>query len=816
MNVKNSSCINKLAVKTLNKSSKRNIIAVIAIALTTLLITSIISVAFSFTTASNELKFRMAGSSCTGYIDKLTDAQIGQLSNTSRVKAVGLEYRVGSYSGHPFNSKPVEISYMDENSAKWHYITLAEGHMPKAENEVVVDRVVLSELGISAELGNEVKLPVVKYGSVSNDPEYVSFVLAGIYEGNSIGPKHYVCCSKDYAEKEGCVIRTNVSTRANVFSILPKGVSETQAGSYLSQGESRTDIESILLILVFLLVIGLSGYLIIYNIFQISVVNDISYYGLLKTIGVTGRQLKKIIRIQSLVLSAIGIPLGIILGVFFGSLTAPVVLKSTILAPVADSFSLSPWIIVLSGAFALVTVFISCSKPGRIVAKISPIEAFRYNEVTVDNKNNKSVSGLVGMAVRNMSRNKKKTVLVLLSMALPTVILSLGLGFANSMSFDKYYSSDYAFKVSNNDYFNYVIPESVTGYVNDFISDHDIESIQSEINFEKCGSVYTTVGVPMVGEDKLAVVVGYDDSLFDTIEVVEGDISPIFDLSSNNVAVSIADTDAGDVKIGDVIKVTYRTVTAYDTRTNETIADDAAIERTPNEYINFELADNTVEYKVCALVDASSDLYIGYMISDSYSMILPAKKLASDANGRVYRYLEVFDTGDNEKIDKAEEYISKYCKNNGLAYKSDSTERKDFQSFENAIRSVVISLCIVLTIIGVLNYINAVLTGIISRSHEFAVLKAIGMTDKQQIRVLSTEGLFYTVVSILIGTGCYGVLHFALKAYLSSLEFVDLHFSLLPMSIVAVVFVLFGLLIPYMVYSFVSRSTVVERLRVNE
>ena len=69
-------------------------------------------------------------------------------------------------------------------------------------------------------------------------------------------------------------------------------------------------------VLAALLLIILTGYLIIYNIFQISVIKDIRFYGLLKTIGTTGKQIKKIIRRQALVLAAIGIPIGLVAGYF--------------------------------------------------------------------------------------------------------------------------------------------------------------------------------------------------------------------------------------------------------------------------------------------------------------------------------------------------------------------------------------------------------------------------------------------------------------------------------------------------------------------
>ena len=73
MNVKNSPCIRRLAIKTLKKSAKRNIIAVAAIVLTTLLITSIFSVAFSFITASRALDDRIAGCAADLYFDNIND-----------------------------------------------------------------------------------------------------------------------------------------------------------------------------------------------------------------------------------------------------------------------------------------------------------------------------------------------------------------------------------------------------------------------------------------------------------------------------------------------------------------------------------------------------------------------------------------------------------------------------------------------------------------------------------------------------------------------------------------------------------------------
>ena len=70
----------------------------------------------------------------------------------------------------------------------------------------------------------------------------------------------------------------------------------------------------------------LSGYLLIYNILYIAITKDIQFYGMLKTIGASPKQIKKIVKGQGLRLSLIGIPIGIILAVIVSFLIVPSVL----------------------------------------------------------------------------------------------------------------------------------------------------------------------------------------------------------------------------------------------------------------------------------------------------------------------------------------------------------------------------------------------------------------------------------------------------------------------------------------------------------
>lgn len=125
----------------------------------------------------------------------------------------------------------------------------------------------------------------------------------------------------------------------------------------------------------------ITGYLIIYNIFQISVIQDIQSYGQLKTLGTTKRQIKKLISKQAMLLSFIGIPFGLLIGFFVGRALVPFLMNGTVYASDAGvKVTANPIIFIGAALFALVTVIISVNKPAKIAGSVSPIEAIRYTE----------------------------------------------------------------------------------------------------------------------------------------------------------------------------------------------------------------------------------------------------------------------------------------------------------------------------------------------------------------------------------------------------------------------------------------------------
>ncbi len=130
------------------------------------------------------------------------------------------------------------------------------------------------------------------------------------------------------------------------------------------------------------------------------------------------------------------------MGYGIGAVLVPVVLRSTQLDAGITTISTSPVIFVGSVLFALLTVLLSCSKPGKMAARVSPVEATKYTDAMQTKKKQRSTRGakLHQMAFANLGRNKKKTVLVVVSLALSVTLFNALCAFVGGFSMEKYVS----------------------------------------------------------------------------------------------------------------------------------------------------------------------------------------------------------------------------------------------------------------------------------------------------------------------------------------------------------------------------------------
>ena len=126
-------------------------------------------------------------------------------------------------------------------------------------------------------------------------------------------------------------------------------------------------------------------------------------------------------------------------------------------------------------------------------------------------------------------------------------------------------------------------------------------------------------------------------------------------------------------------------------------------------------------------------------------------------------------------------------------------------------------LCAIVGLVGVLNFFNAIMTGIFSRRREFAVLQAVGMTGRQLNTMLVYEGLFYALGS----AGAALVLSVMMSPLLGKLMekmfwLFSARFNVIPALTAIPLFALLGWLIPTAMHKQAMKYSVVERLRVAE
>jgi len=613
-----------------------------------------------------------------------------------------------------------------------------------------------------------------------------------------------------------------------------------------SQLESQLDPELVIAIAAFLLLVIFTGYLIIYNIFQISVAGDIRFYGLLKTIGTTPRQLKRIIRQQALLLCLIGIPAGLLLGYGIGAVLVPVVLRSTQLGVGITIISTSPVIFVGSVLFALLTVLLSCSKPGKMAAKVSPVEATKYTDAMQTKKKRRSTRGakLHQMAFANLGRNKKKTVLVVVSLALSVTLFNALCAFVGGFSMEKYVSAMTCadFIVSTPDYFRYNLS------ADEFITQEQIEDISANTKASLSGTGYAVRkpaylwmtedalrqdyawfesaeqldshmsrlehrGNMVMGKTRIEAL---DNSLFDKLQVLDGDISPMLEPDNNAIAIAVSLDDYGNLpnpeyypKVGDTITATYADDVKYiDSRTGELCTED-----TPEEYIQAKLyGARDVEYTVCALVELPNSMSYRYG-GIGYDAVLSVDTAQRDSGGAAIPMLYLFDTADDADEAEAEQYLSKLTAGefSPLMYESKATARSEFAQYRQMFLLIGGILCAIIGLVGLLNFFNAMMTGILSRRREFAVLQAVGMTNRQLKTMLIYEGLFYAMSSVAVAfILSLAVGPLAGKMLGSMFWFFEYRFTIQPVLLTIPVFLLLGWLIPCMMYDNAAKCSVVE------
>ena len=852
--VKNTKVIHRIADRTRKAGKSRNIIAVLAIALTTLLFTSVFIVGGSIIKKTQEATMRQVGGSSHAGYKYLTQAEYDLVKEDEKLKDVTYRILVADAVNDSLKKLHTEVSYYEDLDAVFSFCYPEVGNMPEKENEIVTSDLVLEAMGLPCEIGIEVPLTLNIGGEIVED----TFVLSGYFKGDVVSSAQVIAVSKEYANKVAPTPTTSVMENAidpsdytgrimadfnfNTSINLEKQVKalnerlgfpeNAPVGINWAYMGNSVDVETIFMIAALLFIIVLSGYLIIYNIFYMNVCYDIRYYGLLKTIGTTGKQIRQIVRRQAYMLSLYGIPLGMICGVFVGKIALPVIMSQISFSEdTSNSIVFNPWIFIGAAIFSFITVYLSCMKPCKLASGVTPVEAVKYTEgqeTKTKRKTKKTKKVTLGkMALENMKRSKKKATVVIASLSLALVLLnsiySLIAGF-NMDKFLKYMAvSDYTVQDATLDN----VSVSSGDRAKDGVTKEFLQELSMQEGIEEIGNIYVKeLYVVTFTEEDYAKI---EDRVLNNPEVkeilnqymadlgeeyvtqileerwIDGKIYGIGELVMNQLENSNGDLDWEKFRTGK-----YVITTRYDAE-----GENAVDYFLPGETVTlFNEAGESREYEVLAVADMpySCGLQTYGMFNCNY--ILPEEEYL-DFMGEAQPMRTLFNA-EAEKETQIEEWLSSYCENvnDELDYTSKYKLEKEFASMRNMYTFIGGLLSFVLALIGILNFINTMVTSVLSRKQEFAMMEAVGMTGNQLKKMLCQEGLYYALFTGVCSVVLSALLNVTVVRLLGNEFWIFAwHFTVTPVLICIPLLMLIVFIVPIICYQKMCRTSVVERMR---
>lgn len=887
----NQKVIRKISDRSMKNNRMRNRFAMLAICLTSLLFTTIFSMGIGMVQVFQEQTMREVGGRSHAGLKHVTMEQYEKITENPLI--VSSSYNIMLGMADNLKKRQGEIRYA-ENEAELEntFISLKEGGYPEKEDDLIADTISLKELNVPTELGAKVPLEFSFMGQEIRK----EFTLCGWYEGSEISHASELYVSKVYWEGlKGSLTDEDFEewydshpetvgaglVNGNLFFENDRNIEEkvrqciTEAGyspegetsigqgdaavgygvnwAYMSNRMEAIDPATVLLLGSLLFIIIVTGYLIIYNIFQISILKEISFYGLLKTIGTTKKQLRKLIYRQAWKLSVVGIPVGLILGYFLGQLLTPYLVRMSNYE-MTGGLRFSPWIFVFGGAFSFFTVLISCRKPAKIAGSVSPIEAVRYTEGSSGRRKRekKSEKGakIRRMALANLGRNRKKTAVVMLSISLSVILLELVVTAVGSFRMDEYMEDRIAgdYMVGNVNFtraspVNYDfsideeliegadamegVDETAEVWTQDFV-DHSL----SEEGRERFGQFFregkletdplyfggeqesvdrmikeVVSGERTIGENRY----GYTEKLLKNLTPVKGTIDMEKFASGGYVLLEECRfTDNGEK--GDCLyepgdKITLR----FPAEDTEQILDyDENGEIVSRHFSNMEEKEYEVMAVVSQIPDCMSSHFHGL---NTLVTVVPLADIkdAPHANmiAKSYTVKEECKAG-------FEDFLKYYTENVNVSmgYLSKGILEEEFSGMIGGISTVGYALCGVIAVIGILNFANSMFTSILSRKQELAVMQSIGMTKEQIRKMILWESGYYLLISGCISIAVGSLLSYAAIGALNGVvKCFSYQYTAVPFIIMIPVFAVISVFISLAAYSQTQKKSVVERLR---
>ena len=774
--------LNKLSIRNLKLNKKRSISTIIGIILSVALICAVASMGVSFRETLIENAINETGY----YHVRLLDIKENKIENIKNNRDVKDTYQIrkcgySKLEGSQNESKPyVQLFSMNNNTFENLKFKLVQGRFPNSSNEVIISKSIISDAKVNYNIGDTIKLSVGERKTeddyelneknpynyedekIVNAKEY-SFKIVGIIEKpnsnfESYGDPGYTIISTGINEGESDLylsLKSPKDYEKSVTELLgiqnPKNMGDDcELNRELLRWEAFAFSESTLsmlysVICVVIVVIVITSVFCIRNSFAIACQEKIKMYSMLASVGTTKKQIKRNVIVEGLILGLIGIPLGILLGVFAVFVLIKIVnmiLGEYLLSHVDGLvFKISLIPILLSIVLGLLTIYLSARSSARKASKVSPIEGLRSsNEIKIGSKNlrvPKVISKLfkIGgeLAYKNLKRSKKKyrTTVVSISISI-FIFITMNAFIVNMFETTGNYYHDYEY--------NMIIRPS------EF--DEDINKILSNENVEKYHIVYE----PKEHYYKIK------------------DLSKINEIDGMN---GYYDIDSGKfVKFDEENYIL--SIIALDSKSFEEYTNKAGL-----KYENVKksgiLCDEYVHYDNLSGKDKKDRIYKyskGDIIEGEYGGKDLQIKIGGISNLKPYGFERVTRDG-GYLIVNVDEYKDLGFEISQITIQSNNCSQleKDLENGNTSLniynleetvkaeKSMVLVIKIflygfiaVITLIGVTNIFNTITSNMELRQKEFAMLKSIGMTKKEFNRMINLETIFYGTKSLIYGT----------------------------------------------------------------
>lgn len=785
--------LNKLTQKHLTMNKKRTIVTIVGIILSTALMVGIGLLLSTFRESMIQ-EVIMERGDYNARINDISKSNLAIINNNSNVKS----YITRNYLGYDRIPTDETISYFklfSVDDAYMSHLTLIEGRLPKNSQEVVIPKYLYEQYSETLKIGNTLNLSIGdRYYEGKQVPDNAPY-CEGEYINN---PKEYKLTivgviERDYYEDSeiGCFIYTTglTSDKMDVF-ITYKKVNKTyentesiakslgifQGDEYYDRVEYNTSLLALHgtsnysnfinsmagMLIIMLSLVSIACVIVIYNSFAISVMERKKQFGLFSSIGATKRQIKSTVLYEAMIVSLIGIPLGI-LSAYLGIYVVVLIMNNLLKGMFSVGFHLStyPLFIIIPIIFMVITIFVSASIPAKRASKISPIEAIRLNDdIKIKSKKVKSpkiirkLFGIEGdIAYKNMRRNKKKYRITVVSLFISIVLF---ISFSGYMTY---------FLASADSYL--AIPE-VDVIVRYDPKNSDPEVIKSIKNNSSVEEYMEYLGVSATTNTDMfdAYTKNFQNFLVDNDYYQKHD-EPYYK-TINFIVLSnesyrkylnmIGGKEELPILYNNFNSIVYNTgsrksynMNRYN-NTNKTIT----IFSKPTN----SLEDGSVQYKELFKIDKyylSNNEFVGLGIYDDIiteviiisSDMAEEYQLIAEEPTVQYGYTNIHIKAPNYKnLDKMIEEYDKESRLSFINYVNVKEEMKMENNMLLAIKILVYGFITLVTLIGVTSVFNTINTSIALRRKEFAVLRSIGLTPSGFNKMLRFESLFFGLKSL--------------------------------------------------------------------